>query len=135
MNILVILPHVQLILVPLWELQSTFICHILDNTNMSSKQLQINSSFKSEELMESTLKLMIIFMISQTKEDLVDQKLIWFKICTTELKLWLLEKRNSDHPSKLLPNKLMLKKLRLKNKRLLFVDLNLLLQKLWRVGV
>ena len=43
--------------------------------------------FKSEVFMENILRLMMEFLISQTKEDLVDPKKILSKTCTTVSKL------------------------------------------------
>jgi hypothetical protein len=81
MTIWVILLLVQQTLAQLSEPQSIFTYLSWVSINPISKLSLTNSTFKSEEPTESTLRLMITFMISQTRGDLVVPKLISYKIC------------------------------------------------------
>jgi hypothetical protein len=62
--------HAQQISVLLFVLQFIFIYQTLDNTRKSSKQSQISTMFRLEELMENTLKQMIIFTTFPIRGDL-----------------------------------------------------------------
>jgi hypothetical protein len=81
MTIWVILLLVQQTLAQLSEPQSIFTYLSWVSINPISKLLLTSSTFKSEVPTESTQRLMIIFMTSQTRGDLVVQKLILYKIC------------------------------------------------------
>jgi hypothetical protein len=83
MTIWVILLLVQQTLAQLSEPQSIFTYLSWVSINPISKLSLTNSTFKSEVPTESILRLMITFMISQTRGDLVVPKLILYKICTT----------------------------------------------------
>jgi len=69
MSILDISHHALLILVLHLELQFISIYHSLANKRKHFKLLQTSITYRLEELMVSTLRLMITFMTSQIKED------------------------------------------------------------------
>lgn len=65
---------VQPTLVPPSELQSTFTFQILDFIKKNSRPLLISTLSRSEELMESILRVMTTSTTSLTREDLADQR-------------------------------------------------------------